>query len=334
MKRLIPILLIAVMLLGLVACGGGETPGGETPAQLKLGLGFVATAEATNATADTNGAGNMVVTVAAVLVDADGKIAQIKIDSVDLSAEYTADGKAVAAASLKTKLELGDEYGMKGENSWESKHEWYEHAAAFEAACVGKTVAAIAGLADEAGKPGEALSGAGCTINVADFVKAVDAAVKNATVTGATEKDTLKLGIATVQDTQDATADANGVNGFETTLFAAAVNAEGKMVAASMDTIAVEFAFDASGASKYDATVPVQSKKQLGDDYGMKGENPWESKHEWYEHAAAFEAACVGKTAAEAAGLADEAGKPGETLSGAGCTVNVAAFLQAVAKVA
>ena len=58
--------------------------------------------------------------------------------------------------------------------------EWNEQADAFDATCVGKTATEIAALVAENGYNGvDALVSAGCTIGVADMVKA---AVKAATV--------------------------------------------------------------------------------------------------------------------------------------------------------
>ena len=50
--------------------------------------------------------------------------------------------------------------------------EWFEQADAFDAACVGKTTAEIAGLAADDGKGNADLQAAGCTITVTGFVKA------------------------------------------------------------------------------------------------------------------------------------------------------------------
>ena len=77
-----------------------------------------------------------------------------------------------------------------------------------------------------AGKGTQAVIDAGCTIYVSEFVRAVEKAVANATASDATEKDTVKLGVATTQTTKDATEDAAGQNKIESTVFAAAVNAD------------------------------------------------------------------------------------------------------------
>ena len=53
---------------------------------------------------------------------------------------------------------------------------------------------------------------------------------------------------------------------------------------------------------------------------------------EWYEQAAAFDSACVGKTAAEIASLVAEDGKGTEEVQSAGCTIYVTGFVKAASK--
>ena len=324
MKKITAILLCAVMVLSalaLVGCGASE----ET---LKLGLGVYSTVEkATNADGNTNGQAQAVVTAAAVLVDADGKIVKCTIDVADNTVSYTSDGKAVANESFKTKHELGDAYGMKTDSPYYgSKKEWYEHANAFCALVEGKTVSEVKALVAEDGKNSDALVSAGCTIGSSEFVKAVVAAVANAKDSAATKSTTLKLGINTEQTTSDATAEKAGSNKLTTDIFAAAVDAEGKIVAATNETVEVDFTFDTTGKSTFDTSKAINGKRELGDAYGMK--SSYGSKKEWYEHADAFVAACIGKKASEVASL------EGNTdLQNAGCTIAIGGFVKAATKI-
>ena len=57
------------------------------------------------------------------------------------------------------------------------------------------------------------------------------------------------------------------------------------------------------------------------------------SAKEWFEQAAAFDAACIGKTAAEISGLMAEDGKGVDTLQEAGCTIYVTGFVKAASKI-
>ena len=324
MKKITAILLCAVMVLSalaLVGCGASE----ET---LKLGLGVYSTVEkATNADGDTNGQAQVAVTVAAVLVGADGKIVKCVIDVADNTVSYTSEGKAVANESFKTKHELGDAYGMKTDSPYYgSKTEWYEHANAFCALVEGKTVSEVKALVAEDGKNSDELVSAGCTIGSSEFVKAVEAAVANAKDSAATKSTTLKLGINTDQTTADATAEKAGSNKLTTDIFAAAVDAEGKIVAATNETVEVDFTFDTTGKSTFDISKAINGKRELGDAYGMK--SSYGSAKEWYEHADAFVAACIGKKASEVASL------EGNTdLQNAGCTIAIGGFVKAATKI-
>ena len=145
---------------------------------LKLGIGVVVSASATDAVAAQgensakNGKGSADITVAAVLVDKDGNIVKAVVDVMQLALEYTPEGKAISNAEFKSKHELGDDYGMKA--PWGSEKEWYEHANAFDAACAGKTVAEMSGIVGADGKATDPdLLSAGCTIAIGDFVKAL-----------------------------------------------------------------------------------------------------------------------------------------------------------------
>ena len=171
----------------------------------------------------------------------------------------TADGKAVANESFQTKYELGDAYNMVAYGG--AVKEWYAQADAFCALIVGKTAAEVKALVAGENKGTEEVINAGCTIMINDFVVAVEKAINNAVDSGATEKDTLKLGISVAQTTADATADKAGSNKVETTLVAAAVSADGKVTAAHTDCVEVSFTFDAKGVSTLDTTKAVVSKK-------------------------------------------------------------------------
>ncbi len=294
----------------------------EAPAEeaaLKLGLGVDIAAQATDATEDKNGNGQATVTVAAVLLDEEGKIVKCVIDCADSKAEYTAEGKAVAAAEFKTKYELGDSYSMKTYGG--AALEWYEQADAFAALVAGKTADEVKALLAADNKGNDDVISAGCTITVDTFVKAIDKAIANAAESAATAADTLKIAVYTEQTTKDATDEADGSNQLESTVFAAAIDADGKITAAVSDCAQIKFTFDIAGASTYDAAKAVSTKKEQGDSYGMKAYGG--AALEWYEQAAAFDAACIAKTPADVAGV---------DAAAAGCTIVVDAFVKAAAK--
>ena len=325
MKKLIPLFLAVILLLSTLSFVGCKK---EEP-KLKLGLGVYTTVSATDATEDKAGQGQATVTAAAVLVDDEGKIVKAFVDCADNKVGYTAEGKAVANAEFKTKYESGADYNMVAYGG--AAKEWFEQADAFCALIVGKTADEVKALVAENAKGTDEVINAGCTIYVAEFVKAIEKAIANAAASEATANEALKLGVATTQTTADATEEKNGSNKVETVFFAAAVNAEGKVVAASSDSVEVSFTFDEKGKSTFDTKKDVLSKKEQGDNYGMKAYAG--SAKEWYEQAAAFDAACIGKTASEIEGLMGADYKGNADLQAAGCTVYVSGFVKAAKKI-
>ena len=323
MKRFIALSLCLLMLLPaiLVGCAKEE-------AKVKFGLGVYASAPtASDATADKNGAGKIDVTFAALTVDKDGKIAAVELDTASNDIAYTADGKAVAKTEFKTKYELGSNYNMVAYGG--AKKEWFEQVDAFEKLIVGKTLAEVKALVAEKNKGNEEVVNVGCTVMINEFVGAIEKAFAAATVEIAADA-ALKLNIATEQSCTDATEEKAGSNKVASYVFAAATDKDGRVVAASSDCVEVEFTFDASGASTLDTTKAVISKKAAGDNYGMVAYGG--AKKEWYAQAAAFDAACIGKTAAEIATLQAADGKGIDTLQAAGCTIYVTGFVKAATK--
>ena len=334
MKKLICVLLSVLMALTAVAFVGCEAKA-ET---LKLGLGvYTGITKATSAEGDTNGQGQAATTVAVVTVDAEGKIVACQLDTADYTVAYTADGKAIANESFLTKYEQGANYNMVAYGG--AAKEWFEQADAFETVVCGKTLTEVKALVAGEGKGTDAVISAGCTIGISDFVLAIEKAYNNAVASDATSAHTLKLGFHTAQTTTDAEGDKNGSNELVTTIFAAAVDAEGKIVAATSDCVQVTFGFTAAGASTFDTSKAVQTKKELGSNYGMSAYgtdlNGDGVVKEWFEQAAAFDAACVGKTAADLNALLGEDSYHGNAdLQTAGCTMGVADLVKAAAKIA
>ena len=335
MKKSLVIVLALLMAVTAVFAGCGNTNTEETTLSsettaLKFGSGVYVSAPAvTDATEDKDGSGKIDVTVAAVTVDADGKIVACALDTASNTVNFTADGKAVAAEEFKTKYEYGNDYNMVAYGG--AVKEWFEQADAFEALVAGKTLDEVKALVAEEDKGTEEVINAGCTIMIAEFVAAIEKAYNAAAESAVTAEATLKVTAATEQTCTDATEDKDGSNKVATTVFAAAVDAEGKVVAAASDCVEVSFTFTTEGVSTLDTTKEVASKKEQGENYGMVAYG--EAEKEWFEQAAAFDAACVGKTAAEIAGFVGEDGKGVEAIQSAGCTIYVTGFVKAASKI-
>ena len=264
---------------------------------------------------------------------ADGKDAAIqaaqKAAEDAATAAGVADGKAVAATEFKTKYELGKDYNMVAYGG--AKKEWFEQADAFEALVAGKTLDEVKALVGEGNKGTDEVVNAGCTIMINEFVAAIEKAYNAAAESNVTAENTLKVTAATEQTCADATADKDGSNKVSTTVFAAAVDKDGKVVAASSDCVEVTFTFDTKGVATLDTSKAVVSKKEQGANYGMVAYGG--AKKEWFEQAAAFDAACIGKTADEIAGFVGEDGKGTADIQSAGCTIYVTGFVKAASKI-
>ena len=185
MKKLFKVLtcvVCALVLCALVAC---ENEPEKTEVDYKLGMGVevsMASSKETLAQVDA--------TVAAVLLDKDGKIISCRLDAVQNKATL-ADG-AYTVTNLKTKMELGDDYGMAkygkdmDMNGDGIVKEWYDQAKAFENYVVGKTAEEVKNIETKANAHNyqmatdKVLLDAGCTIQISDIKAVVAKAVANA----------------------------------------------------------------------------------------------------------------------------------------------------------
>ncbi len=329
MKKILSLILSVLMIFSLVACGAEST---ETPdaATLKFGSAvYVDAPKASDATAEKNGEGSVDVTVAAVTVDADGKIVACRFDTMQSTVAYTTDGKAVGSPEAKTKRELGKDYGMVAHAG--AKLEWFEQADALEKLVAGKTLDEVKALIAEGGKGTDAVINAGCTITIDSYIGAIEKAYNAAAESTVTADATLKVTAYTVQSLTDATADKAGENKVEVYTYAAAVDAAGKVIAGNSDCVQVAFTFDTAGKSTFDTTKAILSKKEQGKDYGMVAHAG--AKLEWFEQVAAFDKLCVGKTGAEIKALMSNDGKGNEDVVNAGCTIYVSGLVAAASKI-
>ena len=350
MKKILSVVLVAVLVATMfvfAACNKTEgtedstnAPETSESASLKFGLGIVSKyGDAKDADGDTDGKASVETTAVAVLLDAEGKIVDVAVDSLDASAAWTSEGKAVAAAELKTKYELGaaynmSAYGTKHDGSEGKVLEWFEQIDAFAATAKGKTVAEVKAFMTEDTYTTGDLAAAGCTISVGNIMKALDKAVANAVETKATADDALNIAFAATATNTDATEEKDGSVAVDTTIVAAVVNAEGKVVVAKTDSVSTSLTFNLQGASTTDVAAEIKTKIELGDAYNMAA---YGTKHdgsegkvlEWYAQAAAFDAALEGKAAADFAALADAEGYGTGDLATAGCTINISSMLKA-----
>ena len=257
---------------------------------------------------------------AAVLVDADGKIIDVKIDEAQTKPDLKKDNGDVS--DLRTKLEKKEDYGMKSTSP--IGKEWYEQVEAFEAWAKGKTAEEVKAGIGEDGYASDADLKAGCTIYANGFATVTAKAVENATDCGAKATDTLKLGMTTSKYYE-----SNETNlQYDTDYAIVTVDADGKVTSCIIDASQAKCTI-ADGKFTVEKGA-FKSKKELGDDYAMKSASP--IGKEWYEQAAAYEQWCIGKTADEIKGCYGEDMSASDADLKAGCTITISAIADNTAK--
>ena len=342
MKKILAIALCLCMVLCAVACGGTKE------ADYKLGLGVVvstASSKEGNAQVDA--------TIATVVTDAEGKIVLCRID-VAQNKMAIADGAVDTAKTFETKMELGSRYGMEGKVDNDGNGvmlEWDAQAKAFESYVVGKTGAEVAALqTQEAGghqiAVDTALLEAGCSMQITDFMAAVAKACADEQGMSFKTAATFTLGVAaktTAAESTAATAEAEGVVKMYTD-FAAAVIADGKIIATLNDAIQPQIKINAAGEIVEKSFTETKRNLKEGYNmatYGASMDNNGDGKVlEWYVQSQAFSNFVVGKTGAEVASMQTKTLENGYQISAddalltAGCTIQITGICAVVAQAA
>lgn len=335
MKKIVSLLLVLVLLMSLVTgCtkpskGGDKTPetespkgednGSKEPAEAgkvaKVGLGVVSSiAKSADAKDDGNATGQADVTVAAVGLDADGKVASVTIDTAQTKVEVDKDGKIATdkEEAPKSKKELEFDYMM---NELFSKDkgigkEWFEQIEALEEWMIGKTIDEITGMKFKTNvvgyedTPDVAELESSVTISVSDYLAAVAQAAENAIAVENGEK--VGLGLTTsIAKSKDAEDNKNAVAQMDSTMTATAFDADGKVVGTIIDTVQISVEVDKDGKIVSDKEEAIKTKHELKEDYGMKGpsEKMGGIGKEWNEQMEALQDWMVGKSLDEIKGM-------------------------------
>ena len=332
---------VLIVVLAIVL-GGGKDPV-PTLNDYTLGMGIVV-----DLGSSKEGNAQVDATVATVVLDKDGKIVLCRIDAVQNKAALNEDG-TFTIKNLKTKMELGDDYGMAGKvdgNNDGVKLEWYEQAKAFEKHVIGMTGEQVANMETAPNfmnyqmSTDEALLAAGCTIQITDFKAAVAKACKDDQSVSFKSEGNFTLGVAANSfddNSSAASADEDGVIKMYAD-FAASVVEDGKIVASLNDAIQPNISFNLAGevTTSFKAT-----KRELKEGYGMAGKvdaNNDGVKLEWYEQSKAFSAHVVGMTAEQVANMETAPNfmnyqmSTDDALLSAGCTIQITAIKAVVAE--
>ena len=339
MKRKVLTILTSILILALLAGCAGPIVVVQQPAEpeqilsegaLKTGLAILPNvSKSVSATADANGKAEYDVTVVAVTVDAQGIIRSCVIDSLGATSEFTAAGTPVSAGAVevKTKNELGFDYGMVAYKASPIGKEWFEQAAALAAFAKDKTIDEVkAGIAG--GYAADADLATSATIYLGGYVTGIEVAIANAKDLGAQTGDELKLAVTAKLDAKDGLAQLD--------LDAVALTLDGEIITScAIDSLQAKVEYDATGAITTDVTAAPKTKTQLGYDYGMVAYKASPIGKEWFEQVENFCAYITGKTVSAVAEIAvTETTAPADVDLATGTTIAIGGFQNLVAKAA
>ena len=298
-------------------------PTGE---ELRTGLAIIGSLSSSKDAGGEDGLAEIDSNVVAVLVDADGRIVDCKIDAVQAQIPFSGEGKLLIdpASAVQSKQELGDAYGMRKASG--IGREWNEQADALASYVIGKTADEVRKIAlTETTAPADAELAATVTIKIGGWIDAIEKAVANAQLLGAQPGDKLGLGI---QTSISGSRDADGEDGLaqaSSTYAAASFGTDGRITSCILDGLQGKVNFDAAGQLTSDTGANLQTKNELKEAYGMKEASG--IGKEWYEQAAAYAAYARGKTADELSGIAvNENGAPADAELSASVTISIGDF--------
>lgn len=291
MKKLLSLLILSVLLVSLFSCGGKEK------AEAYLGVGHEIVHQ------EVNGMPMLCVFAAAAVID--GKTdAVIAIDVDAYMAMAAISGGAVAEGAIQSV----DSVAAMGGADFDAM------LSELVGTVVGKTASEIEALitAETAEEEAAMLKA------IAYAAETAEAPCKKADKPGVALKGTLSTVNA------DALQETNGKISADVDFAAVALDADGKVTAAALDSIkGLAREFDANDALIAPAT--AKTKRELGYDYNMKGASS--IGLEWFEQAEGFCAYLVGKTAEGIGAIGVEGGYPTEDALLSSCTMGISGYI-------
>ena len=305
-----------------------------------LGMGIVVDIDSS-----TDTRAHVVSTVATVVMDTTGKILLCRIDVAD-NKMYT-DAIDPADYNFRSKMELGDEYGMGSYGP--SGIEWYKQAQAFENYVVGMTAEDVANIKTQ--KPegsgsiisaDDALLSAGCTIDISDFIEAVKKACTDTnSMTFTAYPNSFTLGVAISSSAEDSYGYKDGRYSkiVMRSDFASAVICDEKILASLNDAIRPEFDIEYDYIFGVSFNGLYRELKHLSD--MVWGDNNNDGIIlQWYQQSEAFSKHVVGMTADDVQNMQTAANSAGyqmstdDALLSAGCTIDITPLKTVLAKAA
>lgn len=335
MKKILTLILTVFMVITLfVGCNQnnvGDNQGDQADG-FKTGLAVVASTSKSKDASDIEGLAQTDATVAAVIVDNEGKIINCMIDAVQAKINFSNDGKILTTkdTEFNSKIELGTDYGMKSVSK--IGKEWSEQAADFAKYVKGKTLKEIKGITlNSEGIPTDSDLKSSVTVSVGDFIAAIEKAVDNAKQIGSSENDKIGIGtFTTIDKSKDAEEDDGLAQGY--THFAAITfNDSNVITGCILDALQSNINFNAQGKIISDTNMTHKTKNELAEGYGMKKVSG--IGKEWFEQAEAFSKYVTGKTIDEVKGISiNQEGKAEVDELKSSVTVTVGGFIEAIQK--
>ncbi|NLC84075.1 MAG: hypothetical protein GX749_03230 [Ruminococcaceae bacterium] len=141
-----------------------------------------------------------------------------------------------------------------------------------------------------------------------------------------------KLGFGAVTNiakSTDATAEKAGNVQVYTSLAAVTIDDDGRITNVWIDSIQSNVGVDTAGKVTTDLKKMMETKREIGDAYGMKKQS--KLGKEWWEQADALEKALIGKTKADLAGMMTAEGKAAGDVA-ASVSITVTDYLEAVSR--
>jgi len=291
-----------------------QAPAGDValPAdgKLKTGQGVYSKISSSKAaTAEEAGTAQVDSAIATVTYDSKGVIVKCVIDAAQTKVNFTDKGEIETdlGTEQKTKVEAGSDYGMK--NASAIGKEWDEQIKAFADWTVGKTLDEVKGLqvkkVDDSHPmvPDVPELTSSVSISVGDYIEVIEKAMTSDGVEFDTpDSYTTGLGVITSIGSSKPAADGEeGTGQVDSAVVSVTLDGEGKIVACVMDAAQTKVAFNDKGEITSDLNGDIQTKVELGSNYGMK--NASSIGKEWDEQIKAFADWTIGKTLDEVKGL-------------------------------
>ncbi len=302
MKKFIALLLSLMLVFSLVGCS--TTPSEETTeeatttetteetteeemsgGEYMLGVAAIPMSYSKSAADGENAVAEMETSMMAVIFDMDGKVMDVSFDVTEQIVEFDSTGAVANEIETRTKVQRGDEYGMKDYSP--IKKEAYEQFMALEEWMVGKTVEEISSMhsTDEDLK-------AGVTIAISDYIENLNKAYETAMPLSEMPAD-VALGVSvTVAPKEGDGTETGPMVEITSTFVGLATNSEGTIIDLKFDASQQYINFDVDGMLT--GEIELRTKVERGADYNMIIASPIEKELD--EQLAALEDYSVGKT--------------------------------------